>query len=341
MAVAEELLEYAARFGVDPQPYRRRLGLSSAGPSSVDARISAVALMRLWEDLPRACADPDFGLNFAASIASPTSNLGTLLVASSVTLNEGIARFLANEPAFNNLLPTQLEHHAEHARIVLDPARASEGPVVPHHAVEAVLAWWWLMICRVLGTPLCARRVELTHLAPADLTGHRHVFGIEPQFGCSRNVLTFDAEVLRRPLATRSARLRLVAEQTTRQIIESIPTKQQQQDPAQDIREQITRALEQGEAPSQADIARAMSVSVRTLQRMLSSSQTSFSTLMDEERYREARRLLRRTPLPMQDIARRLGYYDPAGFFRAFKRWTGMTPGDFRRRGPSLDSTPP
>jgi len=334
VAVAEELLEHAARAGVDVRPFRERVGLGPSGLSPLDARISAAKLLRLWEELPRACSDPDFGLSFAASIAKPTSNLATLLVASASTLGEGITRFLAHERAFNDLLPTALEHDRVEARIVLDPARVAMELPLSRHVTEAVLAWWWRMIGHGLAAAPVARRVELVHpLPPHGTAAHRNAFGVEPGFERPRNVLAFDAELLRRPLVSHSPRLRVVAEQATQQLLQAVSSRDD--DPIAGIREQIVHALERGELPSQAAVARVLGVSARTLQRMLGTGRTTFTALVDETRCAEARRLLRETTLPMQDVARRLGYYDPAGFFRAFKRWTGMTPGDFRRQEPS------
>lgn len=333
IAVVDELLEHAARSGADVEPLRRRLGLGHA-PPQLDARVPATLVLRLWDELPQLCAAPDFGLGFAASIAKPTANLATLLVTSAGTLGEGIARFLANEEAFNSLLPTRIEHEGAEARIVLDPAEVALDRPVSHHAVEAVLAWWWLMIGHSVSGPVVARRVELVHAGPKDPTAHRNVFGVDPRFGRARNLLALPAEVLHRPLSTRSPRLRQVAEQAAEQLLRTTPALED--DPVASVREEIVRALERGTTPSQAATAKALGVSARTLQRALGACGATFTAVVDEARGAEARRLLLHTRLSMQDVARRLGYYDTAGFFRAFRRWTGTTPGEFRRRGSDL-----
>ena len=326
-AVAEQLLEYAARYGVDTTPIGARIGLNEHEASSLDARIAAESVLALWEELPKACRDDEFGLNFGASIARPTSNLGTLLLSSADTLHQGITRFLENEVAFNGLVPTRLEVTAGEARIVVDPARAA-GISVPRHALEAVLAWWWGMIEHAVATPITARSVEFIHVEPRVTREHRNTFGVEPRFECPRCVLAFEPELLERRLATRSAQLGSIAEHAAQRLAESAATASG--DPIEAIRLRMASALDQGMTPSQQSIAKAMGLSTRTLQRNLSVGGTSFTTLYDDVRRERAENMLRQSSMSMQGIARRLGYRDAAGFFRAFRRWTGSTPGEFR-----------
>lgn len=79
------------------------------------------------------------------------------------------------------------------------------------------------------------------------------------------------------------------------------------------------------------DVARAMSLSVSTLKRRLADAGTCFSDLLDEIQRDRARLMLADTSLTLDDIAQSLGYSDQANFSHAFKRWTGTSPGVFRR----------
>jgi AraC-like DNA-binding protein len=82
-------------------------------------------------------------------------------------------------------------------------------------------------------------------------------------------------------------------------------------------------------------VASALHMSVRTFQRRLDDEGTRFSELYDRARELRARRLLEGTALPLAEIAYRSGFADLATFSRAFKRWTGVPPGAFRRRAAS------
>ncbi len=73
-------------------------------------------------------------------------------------------------------------------------------------------------------------------------------------------------------------------------------------------------------------------VSPRTLRRWLRDEETSWRELVDGVRLDCAERLLQQSSPTIADISHEVGYSDPAHFTRAFHRWTGETPRDYRRR---------
>lgn len=79
------------------------------------------------------------------------------------------------------------------------------------------------------------------------------------------------------------------------------------------------------------NVAEYLHMSDRTLKRQLAAEGTSFSTLVDEVRYRHATSLLSRTDYSLEQIADELGYSDVANFSRAFKRWSGRSPSNWRK----------
>lgn len=79
--------------------------------------------------------------------------------------------------------------------------------------------------------------------------------------------------------------------------------------------------------------AQSMKISPRTLRRRLAENQTTFSEVFENWRIATARQLLSRRDLPIAQIASRLGYNHSSNFERAFKRWTGVSPSDFRACG--------
>ncbi len=82
--------------------------------------------------------------------------------------------------------------------------------------------------------------------------------------------------------------------------------------------------------PTLAQLAAALFMTPRTLQRRLAAEGTGFGALLREVREVRARTLLRRPSLPIEEIAWRLGFHDPDAFSRAFRSWTGMSPSGFR-----------
>lgn len=88
----------------------------------------------------------------------------------------------------------------------------------------------------------------------------------------------------------------------------------------------------QGGYPSLDEVAGRLFLSDRSLKRRLQEQGSSFMQLLDEARLRDASRLLEHSTLEIQAIAERLGYMDPPNFSRAFQRWTGESPGAWRKR---------
>jgi AraC-like DNA-binding protein len=95
------------------------------------------------------------------------------------------------------------------------------------------------------------------------------------------------------------------------------------------VRLEVERELAFGN-PNVASIARKLGTSSRTLQRRLGETGLSFRDVVEEVREQLARAYLTDVALPMGEVAQRLGYAEVSAFLRAFKRWTGMTPGQLR-----------
>jgi len=78
-------------------------------------------------------------------------------------------------------------------------------------------------------------------------------------------------------------------------------------------------------------VARAARCSVRTVQRRLRGAGLTYSGLLDEVRLEIAARMLGEAGRKVRDIAFDLGYSDQANFTRAFRRWAGAPPSEYRR----------
>ena len=88
-----------------------------------------------------------------------------------------------------------------------------------------------------------------------------------------------------------------------------------------------------GDYPDLETAAQRLLLSARTLKRRLQEEGETYQSLLDAVRLQEARRLLLRTGLRLEEIAHLLGYANPANFSRAFRQWSGMPPSVYRQRG--------
>ncbi|MFE3099536.1 helix-turn-helix domain-containing protein [Nocardia tengchongensis] len=193
---------------------------------------------------------------------------------------------------------------------------------------ERVLAGFQAVGHELYGIGVPLRRVSFRHSAPADITRYRSVFGIEPLFGTTVNELAFDSSYLDVPLPhpteqARSTCQRMCQELLARRYVRS--------GFAGVVRDLLVR--DPGVIPDQSAVASELFVSPRTLSRRLNEEGTSFRTLLDEVRQVLSEELLDRTDMTTEQVAARLGYAEAASFIRAFRRWQGCPPQEYRARG--------
>lgn len=105
-----------------------------------------------------------------------------------------------------------------------------------------------------------------------------------------------------------------------------------------DLVESLANRLRVGvdERMPQRELAHMVNVSERTLRRRLEAQSVSYRSLRDETRFKRARDLLARTSMTMAQVADAVGYSDARAFRRAFKRWSGQLPAQYRAASQAL-----
>ena len=87
-----------------------------------------------------------------------------------------------------------------------------------------------------------------------------------------------------------------------------------------------------GEFPNAPEVASHLNISVTTLHRRLSQEGASFQKIKDEARMQAAIHYLADSSISTSDIAELVGFENPSTFFRSFKKWTGLPPGEYRKQ---------
>lgn len=187
---------------------------------------------------------------------------------------------------------------------------------------------WVLSIGRCgTGTRLSPLRVEFVQPREHAKTMERH-FGCPVVCGAPRNAIVFRAEDAERRFVTRNAELLgILAPQFEKEL------KQESGD--EDFVERVRVAIQQkltGQRPSIEDIADALHVSARTLQRRLQDEGSSFQRVLEEARRQLARHYLNNSVLELNEAAYLLGYEDSNSFVRAFRGWEGVPPARWREK---------
>jgi AraC-like DNA-binding protein len=191
--------------------------------------------------------------------------------------------------------------------------------------VEEAFANFMSIGLGLVGDDFKPRRIDLAFPEPGHSTAYREVFGCEIRFGCVENVFYFDPALYKRPLASADPF-------SHRQLCEFIAYHRTRSREAAEITESVERVLRQKlqERISISKVAKALGMSERTLRRRLAESAVSFQGLLDDLRKNRALELLANPHMSVEQVAFTVGFTDPHNFRRAFRRWTGTTPGALR-----------
>jgi AraC-like DNA-binding protein len=146
------------------------------------------------------------------------------------------------------------------------------------------------------------------------------------EFDCEQTCITWPLSEIREPLVTGDPALARVNDGQTQAYLNSLLDSST----ARVVADHIVRALPDG-PPEQAQIASLMNMSSRTLQRKLRDEGMSFTALLQETRLELAQRYLAEQNRSVVETAYMLGFSEPSTFSRAFKRWTGVAPADYRK----------
>jgi AraC-like DNA-binding protein len=334
------LLRHVASHGADASELRRRHGLPDAAPTAPETMIALSSRARLFDDAAALVGDPFLGLHIGLGFERGHFGILEYSIASAPDLREAHRRLGVYGALLNPLARFRLVEDDEGAaRVHHHVSGLPTG--IGRHLHDMTLGVLLTTGRRLAGPAWTLDRVWFVHDRP-DLSGFpgapdpvAHLAGVfgtaDIQFGAADNGVAFRATLLDLPVLTADPGLSSVMiTQADGALIErSIET-----DIVSRVRPVVRSLLPRG-GGLLVEVATRLRMSPRTLQRRLAEDSATLHEIVEEERKEEALRLLRDPRRPLAEIAYRLGYSDMANFLRAFKRWTGATPGQQRRRAAS------
>ena len=298
------------------------------GKVDPDARIPVSVALQLLEGAVQLTGDPDLGLKAARFAAQGSYDLLEYTMVSAPSVKEASDVLRRYIQFLNNALDYSLEIHGD-----LAISRFSSRVPLSRAAADFQLAALYSGGRRWLPAPPDAHsEVWLTYPEPPDTREHARSFsGAKVRFAAPFDALVYERKYLDLPMPQADPKLHALLRRQLEQVVAELP-------PAQELRRQVRKLILAelaGGNPSADHIAARLQMSRRTLTRRLLQQGTSFKGLLEEVRRELAERALISEEVGIAEIAERLGFAEPAAFHRAFKRWTGMTPGQYRasRRG--------
>ncbi|MEO0782337.1 MAG: AraC family transcriptional regulator [Pseudomonadota bacterium] len=194
-------------------------------------------------------------------------------------------------------------------------------------SIEADLASGVSLSRQVSPRGFAPLEVYFRHAAPRTTEHHEAYFGCPVHFGADMDAMLLSCQSLTEPNL-------LGDEGITQFLVSHLDTELAEIDDAPSLKAktkgEIARALSEG-LPKMSDIALSLGLSARSLHRRLAEQGLSFHTLTEETRQDIAVNMLREDQYALSEIAFLTGYSEQSAFNRAFKRWTGSTPANYRK----------
>ena len=309
--------------GIDPQRFAQQIGIDSTTVPETRTRLPAQLVDAAFAKAASLIPDPAFALR-AGECWHP-SNLGTIGYAwmSSSSLRTALKRLERFSRILGQRASCRCEDGPDGLRFVFDHGRgdAAIGPVVADFALSLIVD-----MCRSnFGPSLAFESVSLRRPLPEDLKPYQDFFGCPVEFGAAADSFLLARHVADKLLPTSNHELA-----TT---FDAILSKQLVELGSGDLltrcKAWLLQELTSGE-PSEIDLARAMGLSSRTLQRKLAERDMTYRSVLEAVRYDLAMRYLDDPTKTVTDITFLLGFSEQSAFTRAFKRWSGKAPTAYR-----------
>lgn len=320
----EQILQGARRQGRDVGAILRRSGIPPSLLGSPLSRISQVQYAALMRTLRRVTRDELWGL-CARPVPLGAFALGCRHLVHCATLGEALADGLR----FWNLLiddfSARLTVSGGVAAIRLRETGVGTDPCLGY-AQRVFLFLGLGLACWLVARRIPLLKVDYRESAANEGSDAYRLFQAPMRYGQARYAIEFDARWLALPVVQSRQSLGEFLRQAPAALVVRY------RDGAS-VTERIRRLLRRrldAEMPSLEEVGRALAMTPQTLRRRLRDEGQGFQALKDDLRRDAAIEYLARPELTLVDVAGLLGFSEPSAFHRAFKRWTGAAPGEYR-----------
>lgn len=324
MIIAKALNSY----GHDGEACCKEFGVDLQAARDPHTRYSTELMSPLWSYAAKLSGDPLFGLHAGTFVSPSTFHALSLSMWMSGSLYEALRSLVKFGRVFSTAGVTRLSEEDGKVLFSVDFQRDNKAEmVVTRHAQEAS-ASAILSLCRSLyGVGFKPLKVEVIQETPSYAADYEAFFECPVSFGHSSLCLYYNLQVMKQTLPTGNADLLAVSER----VILDYLVQLDRDDIVNRVRAKLIELLPTGQ-PSRVSVAEALGMSLRNLQRKLQEENTSYKNLLDEVRSDLAKQLIYQSHIPLGEISFRLGFSSNSSFSRAFKRWLGIPPGEYRHQ---------
>jgi AraC-like DNA-binding protein len=318
------LIEGVRPAGVSRDDLLRAAGIERARVDDVDGRLGGDEIERAQLAALDLTGDEALGLHVGERVSTISFDVVAELASHAPTLREAFHAFARFHPIVTDGPDAALDEKHETATIAYRFPGTS--PRCDRLRTEFAIVGLFRLVLHFAPRREQIRAVYFEHGSPPYQHEYVRIFGGIARFDQPLTGIEFDRDLLDLPQLPRHGELYAVLESLAERKLSRLT---REGGHAERLREYlVTSAL--GDRPQMDRVARSLGISVRSLRRRLDEEGVSYTTLLNEARATYAKRMLDDSRRSIYETAYAMGFSDPSAFHRAFKRWTGMTPTQYR-----------
>lgn len=310
---------------MDVEVFLHSLDVDPAWARSPDTRIPIETYLRIQDEAAVFVSDPCFGLHVGEFAEAGSWSILGYMMMNCKNVGDAFEKSARYSRIIGNLIEVRIEQKLNKSKIVF--VAAPHAPEMSRHCFDTALSTSIHMIRNFTGVDMRPLEVSFTYPKPKSRSEYERIFQCPILFGQKENSFTIDLEAFNTPILMANPGLLEHFEKYAHDFLADID---RQKEHTQAVTRIIIACLDD-EALSIEKVAQKMSISVRTLQKRLDEEGVIFSDLLKDIRQRLAQKYLREN-FSVEQITYLLGFSEPSAFRKAFKKWSGMTPREYRVR---------
>jgi len=327
VSIGKYIRDLYLKSGFQAKSWYEEHGVSSAQLETAGERFPHELTSIIWDQVRRESRDRHIGLHLAETTNFPANHFLHYLTSSCSTLGAALKQLEKYAKLLSDACTMSLVVEGRQAKFVIDLLHLS----IP--ATSQQMDFWLLVFAKhmaiLAGSQFAPTCIRLKHERPASSSEYWRIFNCRVSFSQAENAIVFPSDLLDLSIAGGNERVcnLLAAEAKTRlsrlggaSIVDRVS-------------QEFTSMLGEGRCLDKDinQLACRITMHPRALQRKLAAENTSYSQVLDKYKKEVAFGKLTNTSDSIADIASGLGYADCSAFYRAFKRWTAMTPNQYRQ----------
>lgn len=313
-------------FGVDKTHILNSAVIESHFFNSPDNRLTSGEVTRIFLAATKLTKNENIGLHQGEGLSKGFSNILGYLLMNCSDLADAAQKYIKYERIVDETSVSDI--CLDGNTVILSIRNVDKELKGNRQMYDFKLAGMLSYMKILLGESIILKEVHFEHCKPQDISEYQRIFKCPVFFEKQMNALVFNKELLQLPIIEPNNELQILFERIARDTLEKLGKSETYKKKVLDI---IIKEMN-GEIPSINLVAKRLAMSIRSLQHNLKQEGTSYIKIANEVRKNIAINFLKEKDDSISEIAYFLGFSEASAFNRAFKKWTNLTPGEFRAR---------